>query len=104
VVGGLAWAGRLRHGSRAAIRKVPGRARLVTDSDEPEARKRARIRLELAVGYFEQGQTTVALDEQKQVAAGRPELRRRLQPARPDLHAAQRLPPGRGQLSSAPSR
>jgi type IV pilus assembly protein PilF len=38
---------------------------LVTASDEPENRKRARIRLELAVGYFEQGQTTVALDEVK---------------------------------------
>ena len=42
---------------------------IVTDSDEPEARKRARIRLELAVGYFEQGQTTVALDEIKQALA-----------------------------------
>lgn len=39
----------------------------VTDSDEPEARKRAKIRMQLAVGYFEQGQTTVALDEIKQV-------------------------------------
>ena len=38
----------------------------MTASDEPPARKRARIRLELAVGYFEQGQTTVALDELKQ--------------------------------------
>jgi type IV pilus assembly protein PilF len=42
------------------------RGDLVTDSDEPDTRKRARIRLELAVGYFEQGQTTVALDELKQ--------------------------------------
>ena len=39
---------------------------LVTASDEPEVRKRARIRLQLAVGYFEQGKTTVALDEVKQ--------------------------------------
>ncbi|MDB5851219.1 MAG: type pilus biosis/stability protein PilW [Rhodoferax sp.] len=39
---------------------------LMTESDEPEARKRARVRLQLAVGYFEQGQTTVALDELKQ--------------------------------------
>lgn len=38
----------------------------VTDSDEPEARKRAKIRMQLAVGYFEQGQTTIALDEIKQ--------------------------------------
>lgn len=43
-----------------------GQADLITQSDEPEGRKRARIRLELAVGYFEQGQTTVALDELKQ--------------------------------------
>lgn len=42
---------------------------IVTASDEPEARKRARIRMELAVGYFEQGQTNVALDELKQVIA-----------------------------------
>jgi type IV pilus assembly protein PilF len=39
---------------------------IVTDSDEPELRKRARIRLELAVGYFELGQTKDALDELKQ--------------------------------------
>lgn len=38
----------------------------VTESDEPQARKRARTRLELAAGYFEQGQVTVALDEVKQ--------------------------------------
>jgi type IV pilus assembly protein PilF len=45
------------------------RNEIVTDSDEPEMRKRARIRLELAVGYFEQGQTTIALDELKQSLA-----------------------------------
>jgi len=45
---------------------------MVTDSDEPEVRKRARIRLELAVGYFEQGQTAVALDELKQSIAADP--------------------------------
>lgn len=45
---------------------------IVTASDEPDARKRARIRMELAVGYFEQGQTTVALDELKQVIANDP--------------------------------
>lgn len=39
---------------------------IVTASDEPEARKRARIRLQLALGYYEQGKTTVALDETKQ--------------------------------------
>ena len=40
---------------------------ILTESDEPESRKRARIRMELAIGYFEQGQTNVALDELKQV-------------------------------------
>lgn len=42
---------------------------IMTESDEPEARRRARIRMELAIGYFEQGQTNVALDELKQVIA-----------------------------------
>lgn len=42
---------------------------LITASDEPEARKRARVRLELAAGYYQQGQTTVALDEVKQAIA-----------------------------------
>jgi type IV pilus assembly protein PilF len=45
---------------------------IVTESDEPDARRRARIRLELAVGYFEQGQTTIALDELKQSIAADP--------------------------------
>lgn len=48
------------------------KADLVTDSDEPDGRRRARIRLELAVGYFEEGQTTVALDELKQALAADP--------------------------------
>lgn len=47
-------------------------ADIVTDSDESEGRRRARIRLTLAVGYFEQGQTTVALDELKQALVADP--------------------------------
>ena len=47
---------------------------MVTDSDEPDARKRARIRLELAAGYFSNGQTNVALDELKQSIAADPTL------------------------------
>ena len=39
---------------------------IVTESDEPDQRRRARLRLELATGYFQQGQTNVALDEIKQ--------------------------------------
>jgi type IV pilus assembly protein PilF len=41
-------------------------------TEETDARKRARIRMELAVGYFEQGQTTVALEELRQVIAADP--------------------------------
>ncbi len=47
-------------------------AEIVTDSDETGERKRARIRLELAVAYFEQGKTTIALDELKQSLAADP--------------------------------
>lgn len=45
---------------------------IVTASDEPPDRTRARIRLELAVAYFEQGKTTVALDELKQALGADP--------------------------------
>ncbi|MFN4121541.1 type IV pilus biogenesis/stability protein PilW [Acidovorax sp.] len=47
-------------------------ANTFTPSDEPEARRRARIRLELASNYFEMGQTNVALDEVKQALAADP--------------------------------
>lgn len=39
---------------------------LATSSDDSEARRRARIRLELASAYFAQGQLNTALDEVKQ--------------------------------------
>jgi type IV pilus assembly protein PilF len=48
------------------------RREIITESDEPEARKRARIRLELATGYFAEGKTTVALDEIKQALVNDP--------------------------------
>lgn len=47
-------------------------AQIMTDSDEGSGRKRARLRLELAIGYFEAGQTTVALDEIKQALTADP--------------------------------
>jgi type IV pilus assembly protein PilF len=47
---------------------------MVTDSDEPDTRKRARLRLELAVAYFDKGQTTDALDHLKQSIAADPSL------------------------------
>ena len=37
----------------------------VTASDEPEAQKRARARMELASAYFSRGQMTTALDQVK---------------------------------------
>ena len=42
-----------------------GRRDLVTDSDEPDTARRARIRTELAGAYFGQGQYVTALDEVK---------------------------------------
>lgn len=45
---------------------------VMTVSDESDARRRAKIRLELATGYFSNGQTTVALDELKQAIAADP--------------------------------
>lgn len=47
-------------------------AAIMTESDETNARKRAKLRVELAIGYFQQGQTTVALDEIKQALAADP--------------------------------
>lgn len=47
-------------------------AALVTESDESPQRRRARIRTELAVGYFEEGRTPIALDEVKQALAHDP--------------------------------
>ena len=52
--------------------QVTNQADIVTESDEPDNRRRARLRLELASGYFEQGQTNVALDELKQALVADP--------------------------------
>ena len=48
------------------------KADILTASDETEGQKRAKIRLELALGYLEQGQVTIALDETKQAIAADP--------------------------------
>lgn len=53
-------------GRQGAVGELGGKTDRITESDEPETRRRARLRLELASGYFEQGQTNVALDELKQ--------------------------------------
>ncbi|MBX3621925.1 MAG: type IV pilus biogenesis/stability protein PilW [Rhizobacter sp.] len=46
----------------------------VTESDETEASKRARVRMELASAYFGRGQFTTALDEVKQALALSPNM------------------------------
>lgn len=43
-----------------------------TPAEDSDARRRARIRLELAGSYFEEGKTEIALDELKQVLAADP--------------------------------
>jgi len=45
---------------------------LPTSSDQTDNQKRAQIRLQLAIGYFEQRQLNVALDELKQALAADP--------------------------------
>jgi type IV pilus assembly protein PilF len=45
-----------------------------TASDMTDADRRARLRLELASGYFARGQATTALDEVKQALTARPDL------------------------------
>jgi type IV pilus assembly protein PilF len=58
--------------SPSAEQQARSTADQVTESDEPENRRRARIRMELAVGYFEEGKTSIALDELKQVILADP--------------------------------
>ncbi|MEO5669764.1 MAG: type IV pilus biogenesis/stability protein PilW [Ramlibacter sp.] len=67
VLAGLAGCGTTMSGGDTATSRD-----MMTESDEPELRKRARIRMELAIGYFDHGQTNVALDELKQVIASDP--------------------------------
>lgn len=45
---------------------------LATASDETDSQKRAKIRLELASGYLDQGQASIALDEVKLAIAADP--------------------------------
>ena len=73
LVAALPWAallaGAITVSGCATPQAEPTQDSVVTEFDEPESRKRARIRMELAVGYFEQGKTNIALDELKQVIA-----------------------------------
>ena len=47
---------------------------IATMSDQTEVQRRAQIRMQLAIGYYQQGQMTVALDEIKQALQTDPKL------------------------------
>jgi type IV pilus assembly protein PilF len=49
-------------------------AELQTESDTPEADRRARVRMELAAAYFGRGQTNTALDEVKMALQAKPDM------------------------------
>ena len=51
----------------------PSRER-TTESDQTDADRRARVRMELASGYYSRGQYETALDEVKLALAVKPEL------------------------------
>jgi type IV pilus assembly protein PilF len=61
-------------GGAGGARMQGGTEELKTASDQTSADKRASIRLQLAVGYFQDGKMEVALDEVKQAIAASPEL------------------------------
>ena len=59
-------------GCASPIAKTGTQADMLTSSDETDGQKRAKIRMELALGYLEQGQVTIALDETKQAITADP--------------------------------
>lgn len=61
-------------GASAGTPGQSGKAELATASDQTAAQKRAEIRMQLAIGYYQQGQYAVALDEIKKALAADPEL------------------------------
>jgi type IV pilus assembly protein PilF len=58
----------------ACATNKPAPGDLQTSSDQTDIQRRAQIRLQLAVGYFEQGQMATALDEVKQALQIDPNL------------------------------
>jgi len=71
-----AWAALALLGALAGCAGTPGVGdvppELQTAADDSDARKRARTRLMLATSYYENGQTTVALDEMKKALQADP--------------------------------
>jgi type IV pilus assembly protein PilF len=76
MVAGLGQLGGCADGPRVAQRAGSGGSGgdIVTQFDESDIRKRARIRLELAATYYGQAQYTTALDELKQAVSIDPKL------------------------------
>ena len=70
LVSSVITAGCAHRGEASGTSAVTGER--ITESDESTERKRARIRVELALGYFEQGKATIALDEIKQAILADP--------------------------------
>ncbi|MGI4848271.1 MAG: type IV pilus biogenesis/stability protein PilW [Janthinobacterium lividum] len=58
-------------GGGKAVQSAPSE-QLATASDQTEVQRRSLIRLQLAIGYYEQGQMATALDEVKQALAINP--------------------------------
>ena len=58
----------------ATSEQQQGSTDMSSAAEEPEFRRRARIRLELASSYYAEGKTEVALDELRQVIATDPNL------------------------------
>lgn len=54
--------------------RADGSVQLTTASDQTDADRRARVRMELAAGYFARGQASTALDEVKLALVARPDL------------------------------
>ncbi len=61
-------------GACAAPAPSSGEREIRTESDQTNAEKRARVRLELAGAYFSRGQATTALDEIKLALAAKADL------------------------------
>lgn len=58
--------------SSGPTKGASGKAELTTASDQTAVQRKVDIRMQLAIGYFEQGQYTVALDEVKLALAADP--------------------------------
>ncbi|WP_229413430.1 type IV pilus biogenesis/stability protein PilW [Massilia violaceinigra] len=63
-----------RNDTASAIGLQGSKTELKTSSDQTSKDKRASIRMQLAIGYYQEGNYTVALDEIKQAIAIDPEI------------------------------